>query len=361
MSGIRGGGVALVGTLAALLTLCGAVVVGIMLAPALLYTEPEPEGVCATPSGEGPRIPAQWEDEVTAAAEVAGLPPEVIAAQIAQESGWDPGAVSPAGAVGIAQFMPGTWEQYGEGDPTDPEASIAAQGRYMAALMDLAGEHAEGEAQVELALAAYNWGPGSMEAAGWDWEQGPSETLNYVRGVLRDAQASYSQECAPVSGPYTGDLGDGEWATPLPGGSLTGAGAYGGRNVPGLPLWAQNHVGLDFATEDGKGSVVAPFPFRVTAVYGPDGCVMGKATEGPDFGIALCHLEDWNADVGGEYARGDVVGSEGSRAASVGVGVVEHLHLELYHPDAPDPEFPGPSAPGVMDPTPVLIAKGVMS
>ena len=41
------------------------------------------------------------------------VPLEVFAAQIAAESGWDPDAVSPAGARGIAQFMPATWDQYG--------------------------------------------------------------------------------------------------------------------------------------------------------------------------------------------------------------------------------------------------------
>ena len=49
----------------------------------------------------------------------------MVAAQLAQESGWNPNATSPAGAQGIAQFMPATWATYGEGgDPFDPDDAI---------------------------------------------------------------------------------------------------------------------------------------------------------------------------------------------------------------------------------------------
>lgn len=326
----------------------------------------EPGGTCQarTVSGEGGvelEVPNGWGPAVEDAAKVAGVPAAVLAAQLEAESGWDPTVVSPAGAAGLAQFMPGTWEQYGQGDPMDPLASIAAQGRYMKALMALAEPHADdADERVQMALAAYNWGPGNMDAVGWDWEQGPAETLAYVPSILGGAQLSFSTDCAPVTGQYVGDLGDGEWAQPLPGGTMTGGGAFGLRNVPGLPAWAQNHVGIDLATPDGSGQVVAPFPFRVTAVYDPDGCVLGKGTTEPEFGIAVCHMDDWNAEVGMEYERGEVVGSEGSRAGSVGAAVIPHLHLELYRPEGGDPTSPGPGNPDIIDPTPILRAKGAL-
>ena len=72
------------------------------------------------------------------------------------ESGFDPSAVSPAGAQGIAQFMPGTAAAYGLRDPFDPEAAIDAQARLMADLLrQLRGS-------IPLALAAYNAGPGAV-------------------------------------------------------------------------------------------------------------------------------------------------------------------------------------------------------
>ena len=54
-------------------------------------------------------IPNGWAPLVEAAAQTAGLPVSVVAAQLAQESRWNPDATSPAGAQGIAQFMPATW------------------------------------------------------------------------------------------------------------------------------------------------------------------------------------------------------------------------------------------------------------
>lgn len=91
----------------------------------------------------------------------------LIAAQIEQESGWQPDAVSPLGAQGLSQFMPGTWPTYAEDDagdgnisPFNPPDAIMAQGRYMCALVgrvqdspDLAGQDV-----LTLALAAYNAG-----------------------------------------------------------------------------------------------------------------------------------------------------------------------------------------------------------
>jgi soluble lytic murein transglycosylase-like protein len=73
------------------------------------------------------------------------------------ESGFDPNAGSPAGAQGIAQFMPSTAAAYGLDDPYDPVAAIDAQGHLMSDLLGQFGSP-------ELALAAYNAGPAPVEA-----------------------------------------------------------------------------------------------------------------------------------------------------------------------------------------------------
>ena len=73
------------------------------------------------------------------------------------ESGFNPRAVSPAGALGIAQFMPSTARSYGLRDPFDPVAAIDAQAHLMSDL--LRQFHS-----VPLALAAYNAGSGAVAA-----------------------------------------------------------------------------------------------------------------------------------------------------------------------------------------------------
>jgi soluble lytic murein transglycosylase-like protein len=99
----------------------------------------------------------------------------LLAAQLMAESGFNPYAVSPAGAQGIAQFMPGTAASYGLGNPFDPEAAIDAQAHLMATLLRQFGS-------VRLALAAYNAGSGAVAACGCV----PSypETVAYVARII---------------------------------------------------------------------------------------------------------------------------------------------------------------------------------
>jgi cell wall-associated NlpC family hydrolase len=132
------------------------------------------------PGGEGVNtadIPAAYVPWVLAAGALcATITPAVIAAQDQVESAWNPRAVSTAGAEGIAQFLPSTFATWGQnsdgtGDvsPFDPADAIMAQGRYdcsLAALMSslVAGGQVSGDV-LSLALAAYNAGPGAVEAA----------------------------------------------------------------------------------------------------------------------------------------------------------------------------------------------------
>ncbi|HEX5763017.1 MAG TPA: transglycosylase SLT domain-containing protein [Solirubrobacterales bacterium] len=81
----------------------------------------------------------------------------LLAAQLKAESNFDPYAVSPAGAQGIAQFMPGTAAAYGLDDPFDPKAAINAQAHLMSDLLR------QFDGSPQLALAAYNAGPGAVE------------------------------------------------------------------------------------------------------------------------------------------------------------------------------------------------------
>ena len=102
-------------------------------------------------------VPGRFRDPLIAAASRWGVSAALLAAQLMAESNFNPFAVSPAGAQGIAQFMPGTAASYGLEDPFDPVAAIDAQAHLMSDLIRLLGSP-------ELALAGYNAGPGAVEA-----------------------------------------------------------------------------------------------------------------------------------------------------------------------------------------------------
>jgi hypothetical protein len=104
-------------------------------------------------------VPARFAPLIIGAAQRWGVSAQLLAAQLYAESNFNPFARSPAGAEGIAQFMPGTAEAVGLLDPFDPDAAINAQARLMRDLLGRFGS-------VPLALAAYNAGPGAVAACG---------------------------------------------------------------------------------------------------------------------------------------------------------------------------------------------------
>ena len=121
------------------------------------------------------------------ASEVHGLEPELLQAVIAAESGFDPLAVSPKGAVGLMQIMPVSAQENGvsgaslravELQLTDPRTNIHTGARMLARFQ------AQFPERLELAVAAYNAGAGAVRRAG---RQVPdiSETRKYVQTVLQ--------------------------------------------------------------------------------------------------------------------------------------------------------------------------------
>ncbi|MBM3686703.1 MAG: lytic transglycosylase domain-containing protein [Actinobacteria bacterium] len=119
------------------------------------------------------------------------VPARVLAAQLASESSWDPRAVSPAGATGLAQFMPEVWEQYavdgdGDGDtdiydPVDAIHSAAELNCVNAALVaDVPGD------RLRNILAAYN--AGFNQVVRYEGVPPFPETEQYVERVLARAE-----------------------------------------------------------------------------------------------------------------------------------------------------------------------------
>ena len=127
----------------------------------------------ATSQNQSPEI----DRIINQAASDHGVEPGLIRSVIRTESAFDPRAVSPVGAQGLMQLMPGTAAELGVTDPFDPEQNIMAGTRYLRQLLD------RYDGDLDHALAAYNWGMGNVDRHGLD--RLPEETRNYLDRVKR--------------------------------------------------------------------------------------------------------------------------------------------------------------------------------
>lgn len=129
--------------------------------PETASDDPDDSGVpdAALTLVAAPRVPEAWRASLVGAADRYQVSPELLSALVWQESRWHPAAVSPKGAVGLAQLMPATARAMAI-DAHDPAANLDGGARYLRRMLDLF------DGNVERALAAYNAGPGRVLRSG---------------------------------------------------------------------------------------------------------------------------------------------------------------------------------------------------
>lgn len=134
-----------------------------------------PDAIVTDPARHVTGVPARYRPKIEELAQRFDLSPSLLEAVVWQESRWRENAVSPAGARGLAQLMPGTAKYLGV-DPDDPLANLEGGARYLREQLD------RFDGDLEKALAAYNAGPGRVERAGGI--PNIRETRQYVAAIM---------------------------------------------------------------------------------------------------------------------------------------------------------------------------------
>jgi soluble lytic murein transglycosylase-like protein len=141
------------------------------------YAVPQAAKVRATRYVAGDRVRA-YDDLIGEHCRTQGVRPDLVKAVVQVESAFNPRARSPKGAMGLMQLMPATAQQYGVRDPYDPSENVRGGVAYLRSLLDRYDNNEQ------LALAAYNAGPGAVDKYG---QTVPPyrETRNYVAQITQ--------------------------------------------------------------------------------------------------------------------------------------------------------------------------------
>ncbi|MYZ33631.1 peptidoglycan DD-metalloendopeptidase family protein [Streptomyces sp. SID4917] len=320
--------------------------VGLMMIVTMVgENEDSDGGNTAVPAGSGLKIgeggvPAKYAQLIINAAAACnqGLSPAILAAQIQQESAFNPRAGSPAGAQGIAQFIPGTWQTWGvdgnddgRKDVWDPADAIPAQGKFMCSLLKQAKKHPDWNGSpTEMALAGYNAGFGRVQQyRGVPPESfANGETYHYVQIIMANS--------VKLSVPAA----SGSWTLPIDGPAGTPYHQKG-------PSWSGGyHTGIDFVVSVGT-PVKAIGPGKVVSAA-PGGAYGNQVVIRHDDGrySQYAHLSSVQISAGQSVQGGTRIGLSGATGNVTG----PHLHFEIRT---------GPAYGSDISPIPYLRTKGL--
>lgn len=259
------------------------------------------------------------------------VPPALVAAQIDAESGWNPNAVSSAGAKGLSQLMGTTWLRDDDGNgtasPFDPGDAIMAQGRMMCSFVPRLSPPNAGDALTRLLLASYNAGPNAVLSSSCSQatESGPcrasvpgyAETTAYVERIMTVLLPKYMVSVAT-----------GGWVQPVEG--VTASGTY--HDAGSAWQMCGWHTGDDYPAPIGTIVHAAAAGTVVHAGWGGDAGGTGSAygnqviiDHGGQVRSYYAHLSAIAVKTGMIVAAGQVLGAVGETGNAFG----PHLHFEV--------------------------------
>ena len=153
-----------------------------LFTPPSQHAVPAPSNGDANEAGVGGAAPDRFANIIQAAGQRNRLDPALLDAVIGRESGFRPDVVSSAGAVGLMQLMPSAARELGVSDPFDPAQNVEGGAKYLRSLLDRYG------GRLDLALAAYNAGPGAVDHFGGVPPY--KETQEYVSAIMSGYRAA---------------------------------------------------------------------------------------------------------------------------------------------------------------------------
>ena len=242
---------------------------------------------------------------------------ELMMGVIQQESAWNPQAVSPAGAMGLTQLMPGTASDMGVADPFDPEQNIRGGMKYLGWLLD----YYNGD--VETAVMAYHAGPGNMDT------RGATELDRYYAQRVLGYYDSYRSQARMGQLLHVGVGTEQSCAI--------GALYKYAILTQGIHGQDYGHYAIDMSAGAGT-PLYAPFAGQVTGSYvdGLNNTVL--EIENECWTLTLLH-GDFTAKLGDQLQQGDLIGFEGNngntwsggRPCFGADGCGDHSHVNLFN------------------------------
>ncbi|MBB3773959.1 hypothetical protein FHS55_004605 [Angulomicrobium tetraedrale] len=215
----------------------------------------------AAPGAQGESVEQALCRIIEGAAGRHALPVEFFTRLIWRESAFRAGAVSPKGAQGIAQFMPGTAAERGLANPFDPEAALPASAALLAELRERFGN-------LGLAAAAYNAGPARIER--WLSGQGglPLETQDYLIFITGRAAEEWATERTGPAAANEAAAGRVAAGERTPGAAVLSSATPASAAAPAIASMPETKSALAPASTPGRAA-----PMAAALPLGPTGCL----------------------------------------------------------------------------------------